>query len=76
MGATAEVRRKDVPNMADITPRQGLTCCLFGRWTLSFETDWRRMGFSCVDAPFGGMVGVELSMRKADEKQRWPSRPH
>lgn len=42
-------------NIADITPRQGFTCCLSGLLILSCETDWRRMGLSWVEAPFGGI---------------------
>jgi hypothetical protein len=48
--------RADVLNMADMAPRQGFTCCLSGRLILRRETDWRRMGFTCVEEPLGGMV--------------------
>jgi hypothetical protein len=48
--------RADVLNMADMAPKQGFTCCLSGRLILRRETDWRRMGFSCVGEPLGGMV--------------------
>jgi hypothetical protein len=56
-------------NMADMTPKHGFTCCLSGRLMRSFATDWSRMGFSCVEAPLGGMALVVGGDVEAEEER-------
>lgn len=42
--------------MVDMMAIHGFTCCLSGRLMRSLETDCRRMGWSWVEAPLGGIV--------------------
>lgn len=69
----------NVLNIADMGPRHGLISCLSGRLIFKRATDCRRIGFTCVDAPLGAILGVKvwrLMCASRRREQEGPARPH